>query len=297
MKLLALFLTGCLFDGGSTKVVSGPVQNGALCSAAPIGDCPPCSTPDGGQCRDHWYSSALRCTSDAQCPCQNGYCVFNDADGDGLDDDFERELAQLNLPKIYDAPGESCGAPHGVIYRVRRHPQNPKRIAITYVVLYANDCGQLNGHAGDAESFAVTIDPDAQPGAPATVGITTWAHAGTACGSTSSCETAAGTSSCGNGSDEVTVYASRDKHANYLSTDTCSDNCFDECGTGDRLTGPLLDAGEPDHPKVTDLTLQGFVRDGWDKSLQHFNPWSTVEFAGGGRLDRPLTTLLAPPGK
>jgi hypothetical protein len=302
MKLLVfLCLGGCLFDGGSSRIANGMVESAALCSASALGGCPPCSTPDGALCRDQWYSTGLRCSSDAQCgagSCQLGYCVQSDADGDGLDDELEREVAWLNFPKLLLAPDESCGAPHGVIYRVRRHPQNPKRLAITYVVLYANDCGELNGHVGDAESFAITVDLDAQPGALATVGVEAWAHFGTACGSTSSCESAPGTGACGDRSGDIVVYSSRDKHANYLSTNTCSDNCFDSCGAGQRLTGPLVNVGEPDHPTVTDLTAQGFVQPGtWDQQLLHMNPWGSVEFAGGGRLDRPLTTLLAPAGK
>jgi hypothetical protein len=308
MKLLlvAVFLSGCLFDPGTTTIGKGPVDGATLCGAA-AGGCPPCSSRDGAVCRDTWYSSAMRCTTDAQCgasnACQRGYCVLTDADGDGIDDDFEREVAQLNLPAVFLAADESCGGPHGVLYRVRRHPQNPSRLAITYVVLYSSDCGPLNGHAGDAETFAVTVDLDAEPGAPATVGVETWAHAHTSCGSTSSCDAAPGTSSCADPSEPkasgaVVIYASTKKHANYLSRQTCSDNCLDQCSPGQRLLGPLLNVGEPDHPLVHDLTTDGFVQtaDGWDERLLHIDPWGTAEFGGGGRLDEPLTNV-APPGQ
>ena len=95
------------------------------------------------------------------------------------------------------------------------------------------------------------------------------------------------------------IYASAEKHANYLSTSTCADNCLDRCSQGQRLTGPLLNVGEPDHPTVRDLTAQGFVQgaDGWARQLLHADPWGTAEFSGGGRLDQPLTNLLAPPGE
>jgi hypothetical protein len=305
---LALLSSGCLFDGGTNTTPKGAVRSGALCIPSPSPDgCPACSTPDGALCRDQWYSTGLRCTSDAQCgqpnACQMGYCVLKDADHDGIDDDLEREVATLNLPQVWLDKGESCGAPHGVLYRVRRHPQAPWRLAVTYVVLYGVDCGTFNGHLGDAESFAITVDLDAQPGAPATVGVESWAHAGTPCGSTSSCDAAAGTSACSEQgqtqpSSEIVIYASRDKHANYLSSGTCDDNCLDQCSTGQRIAGPLLNVGEPDHPLVTDLTTQGFVQaDGWDPQLLHFNPWSSADFAGGGRLDQPLTNRLAPPGQ
>lgn len=301
-------VSGCLFNGGSASLRTGAVNNALLCSGEPQADgCPPCSAPEGPRCRDQWYTSALRCMSDAQCgasgACQQGFCVGRDVDGDGIDDDLEREVADLNFPKVLMAQDEGCGTPHGVIYRVRRHPDNLKRLAITYVVLYANDCGELNGHTGDAESFSITVDLDAQPGAAATVGVQAWAHSGTTCGSTSSCQTTPATNACGEPASvaspqEVVIYASQNKHANYLSTDTCSGNCLDSCSAGERINGPLLNVGEPNHPMVTDLTSQGFVQpaDGWDQQLLHFNPWGPTEFAGGGSLAKPLTGDLAPPG-
>jgi hypothetical protein len=302
---LSLLLGGCLFDHGSSQLVNGPVGAGALCaSTADSPDCPHCSTPDKGQCRDNWYASGLRCTSDTQCggkagSCQQGYCVLTDADGDGLDDDFEREVAEQNLPAIRLATDESCPGPHGVVYRVRRHPQAPQRLAITYVVLYDQDCGQLNGHLGDDEAFAITVDLDAQPGANATVGVATWAHAGTACESHSSCQTSPGTGACAQrGLGEVQIYSSRDKHANYLSTDTCHDNCFDTCSAGAHITGPLVDVGQPDKPLVRDLTTDGFIQSqsGWSRGLLHADPWKHGDFAGAGNIANQLTNMVAPPG-
>jgi hypothetical protein len=303
---MAVVLCGC-FDSGSAQFASGTVRDGALCTSPPDQGCPACSTRDGALCRGQWYTTDLRCESDAQCggqgSCRLGHCVTKDDDGDGVDDGLEREVAEMNFPKVMLAKGESCGAPHGVIYRVRRHPQRPERLAITYIVLYDTDCGQLNGHVGDAETFAITVDLDVQPGGPATVGVKAWAHAGTQCGSTSSCEAAPGTAACAEpGSTslppEVVIWASSDKHANYLSTSTCGDNCFDSCSAGERLTGPLLNVGEPDHPLVHDLTDQGFVTaaNGWNAQLLHFDPWGSAEFSGGGRTDTPLAEQLAPSG-
>jgi hypothetical protein len=304
--LSAFYAGGCLFDSGTSTFPQGKVNAATICSSPASASCPACSSPDGAFCRGDWYTNALRCTSDAQCgasnACQQGFCVLKDADGDGIDDDFERELAETNFPAVYLATGESCGSPHGVIYHVRRHPLIPSRFAITYIVLYTLDCGQLNGHIGDAESFAITVDPNAQPGAPATVAVETWAHAGTTCGSTSSCDAAMGTSACGDQSTspaDIVVYASANKHAHYLSQETCANNCLDSCNQGERITGPFLNVGEPDHPMVTDLTTQGFVQadTGWNLQLLHINPWSTTEFGGGGRLDKPLTDNLSPPGQ
>jgi hypothetical protein len=308
LVVLVLF-NGCLFPRGSPPTFDGPANPELLCDPTlPKDGCPPCSAGVGSVCRDDWYSSALRCDSDAQCggsgSCQLGYCVMQDRDGDGLDDDFEHQIAQLNFPRVVLTDDESCGGPHGVIYRARRHPQNPKRVAILYTVLYARDCSQPNGHVGDAESFAVTVDLDAQPGAPATVGLQAWAHPGAACHFTSACQTMPGTNACAEGGtpttpSEVVIYASRDDHANYLSQATCNSSCSDLCSSGARsIVGPLVNVGEPDHPLVTDLTTQGFVNgaDGWSQQLLHFNPWGTTEFSGGGRLDQALINLTAPPG-
>src|SRR5581483_6665569 len=111
--LLVVFSSGCLFNNGTRTVARGAVDSATLCAPAADG-CPPCSSLDGTRCRDQWYPTALRCTADAQCEapgtCQRGYCVATDADGDGLDDDFERELAWLNFPTVYLAQGEPCGA-------------------------------------------------------------------------------------------------------------------------------------------------------------------------------------------
>jgi hypothetical protein len=312
VKLLCcvvLFGSGCLFDSGVNHVITGTLQSSEQCKDAPHGDCPVCSTRDGAVCRDAWYSSGLRCGGDGDCgagagACQQGYCVLTDRDGDGLDDDFEREVAEVNFPALHLASNEPCGTPHGVVYRVQRHPLNPKRLAVTYTVLYDIDCGSLNGHMGDAETFGITVDLDTQPGAPATVGVAAWAHLGTSCGSNSTCETGAATGACGStsgagASPEVVIYASANKHANYLSVDTCNGNCLDRCDAGERITGPLLDVGQPGHPLASDLTSQGFVQpsSGWAEQLLHFDPWSTSEFGGGGQLAHPLTDLIAPPGK
>jgi hypothetical protein len=308
----SLLMPACFFDGGSSELLAGAVQKGALCMVAPVDPraCPSCSTPDGAVCRDLWYSSALRCSTDAQCGgapggCQLGYCVTSDADGDGLDDALEREVAERNFPALRLAGDEGCGQPSGVIYRVRRHPGAARRLAITYVVLYNQDCGELNGHLGDDEAFAITVDLDASPGVDATVGVAAWAHAGTSCGSTSSCETSAGTAACGNtpqpgGTPQVRVFSSRNKHANYLSTDTCASNCFDSCDpAGPLWTGAMVNVGEPGRPMVSDLTQDGFIQSqsGWDKRLLHANPWSPTDFGGAGRVDRQLTALIAPSGK
>ena len=185
------------------------------------------------------------------------------------------------------------------------HPEAPARLAITYIVLYGRDCGPLNGHVGDNEGFAVTVDLDARPGPPATVGLVAAAHRHTICESISTCVTAPGTSGCGDGGAQIRLFASRDKHATYLDRETCARNCFDDCADGPVDPAPfLLDVGQPDAPLATDLTSALTASGaplvsaaaGWDFSLSHFNPWSGANFGQAGRVGDQLRDMIAPPG-
>ncbi len=296
-------------DGGWNNLAGGTADPAALCGP-PVGGCPACSTPDGHACRDTHYSSSFRCVSagDGRCEsrggtCNEGRCVFKDRDGDGLDDDFESEVAEANLPAIALHPDETCGAPTGIVYRARRHPDQPTRLSIAYVVLYDRDCGQLNGHLGDNEAFAITVDPDVEPGAAATVGVLTQAHRGTACESDSTCSAVPGSSACatatpGGGPPRVIVYSSREKHGNYLDIATCGGNCFDTCADGPLVSAALLDLGQPEAPLSNDLTTAGLVTaaKGWEAPLLHFDPWSTGDFGGAGVMRNQLIDLVAPAG-
>lgn len=328
--VLASLLGGCI-DKGAAYVLTGPVHTDQICvatlaqglSGAPPmtpasptdtppaqdgvvpGACPECtaSRTDAGLCPDRYYTAAARCATDADCggaTCQHAYCVFHDQDGNGIDDDFQLEVARKNLPELHFHPDEECATPRGIITRVRWHPDAPRRLALTYVVLYGRDCGDLNGHAGDNESFAVTVDLDAQPGPAATVGVFTSAHRNTACDSESSCETAPGTRLCAPPrGDHVVIYSSRNKHAHYLDRDVCDRNCFDRCGDDLKPPQPaLLDVGQEASPLVTNLTTAGFVlaADGWDPSLLDYDPWSPGVFGGAGHVREQLRDVIAPAG-
>lgn len=304
------FLFGC--NGGVQKSEQGVVSLADVCptvEAATVSGsaCPLCSSLDGaGLCRDRYYAHAVRCTDEHDTcqkgggACNGGYCVFTDKDKNGLDDDFEREIAEQNLPRLYMDPDESCGAPRGIVYRVRRHPDRPGRVSITYVVLYEVDCGALNGHLGDNEAFAITVDLDAAPGGPATVGVVSDAHRNTACESVSTCETRPGTSACAGDGGRVAIFSSRDKHANYLDIDTCEGNCLDHCGKGPVDESPVLvDVGEADAPLCTDLSSGPTPltnASAWDPVLVHFNPWSQDTFADAGHIRDQLENLVAPAG-
>jgi hypothetical protein len=54
---------------------------------------------------------------------------------------------------------------------------------------------------------------------------------------------------------------------------------------------PVVNAGEPVHHLVTDLTTQGFITaNGWtEAALIHFDPWNpTMDFGGAGNIASDL---------
>src|SRR5205823_6420319 len=120
----------------------------------------------------------------------------------------------------------------------------------------------------------------------------------------STCETRPGTSACARDPGQaprVAIYASRDKHANYLDPDVCARNCFDACAAGPvDESMALVNAGEAAAPLCRDLSAPGalLIRAdaGWDASLLHFDPWSPSTFGDAGHVDNQLETLIAPPG-
>ena len=119
-----------------------------------------------------------------------------DLDGDGFPQNFEFQLARHFFPTIwYDQGEDTCspggnhnhrenGQPGRLLFRVRRHPQSPSHVAITYALLYRVDAGDGVGgvgpfacHLGDIEPFAITLKPD--PSCPLGYSmdwIETWAH-------------------------------------------------------------------------------------------------------------------------
>src|SRR6185369_12107280 len=80
--------------------------------------------------------------------------TFDDLDGDGIPQAIELQLAQHFFPTIWYDSGEDTSSPGGnhdhreinqpgrLLFRVRRHPQAPSHIAITYALLYRVDGGE-----------------------------------------------------------------------------------------------------------------------------------------------------------
>jgi hypothetical protein len=176
-----------------------------------------------------------------------------DRDRDGLDDRLEASLAATHLPRIHEFAGgtdqDDClqPRPRPVLYRAR--PRSVKgdvdrdTVAITYVLLYLEDCGPLD-HEGDNEAFTVFLRHDRSPDRWRTVAALAIAHQATS----------AEQRSIGSGRD---IWVSRNKHANYATFEACGDNDLsaDVCAeNGPAPSGyTLLNVGEPRAPLSDDV--------------------------------------------
>jgi hypothetical protein len=190
-------------------------------------------------------------------------------------------------------PQDGCPL-DAIVYRIRKHPQDPTLIHIIYDHLYQDDCG-LSGHVGDDEVFAITVNPSKPPpqGITAMIAIS---HQGTLCQKITSCGTCMGLTACEgspDGGSRPTLYSSKDKHGSYTSLTGCTQlSCFDVCVFNDRRNVPMLNAGEPDAHFTEDLTDAGLItiQNGWTKmQLFHVNPWdATTIFGGAGSIGGDL---------
>ena len=219
-----------------------------------------------------------------------------DDDVDGLDDIQEMAWAAAYLPFLSISPGDGCDT-MGLLVRVRPHPKDPMLVHILYNQLYDRDCG-IGGHAGDDEVFGVTVDPS-KPPPDGILAIRAISHQGTACERKSDCGKCPGQKPCTtlpyNGKAWPAIWPSRDKHGSYVNrqtTCTLLTTCFDTCE--DRMAypmPPMVNAGEPGHPLVHDLTTEGFITmaNGWKENvLFNFDPWVDKDFGGGGSLAKDL---------
>lgn len=213
-----------------------------------------------------------------------------DEDGDGLADDVEDVLAREYLPYVSLDPGDGC-ALSGFVARVRPHPADPTKILIVYSHLFQRDCG-LAGHVGDNEAFGIAIDPTV-PAPAGILAMRTASHQNTPCQRTTECTTCSNDArpKCDLQDGWPVLYASKDKHGQYATKSSCSliGTCFDQCALNPvRTSAPVLDVGEPGHPRVSDLTAQGFITpaNGWtEDALMHVDPWDEMhDFGGAGNV-------------
>jgi len=214
-----------------------------------------------------------------------------DLDGDGLPDADEARLVRDYLPYLSLDPDDGCPRA-GVLYRARPHPDAPALVHVTVILLLENDCG-AGGHAGDDEAFGMTLDP-AQPPPAGLLALRAISHQDTLCETVTECGRCGGLAACTTatraGAEMPVVFYSKDKHGAYLHESSCDGACFltNWCSLNPTpLDPPLVNAGEPDHPLVNDLTAAGFITaaNGWTAAdLLHFDPWADVDFGGAGNV-------------
>lgn len=208
-------------------------------------------------------------------------------DGDGLDDALEDAVAAHFFPWVWFDSGEDGGCtdpatdtnPGTAVARVRPHPADPSKIAITYTILYRRDCGDWwgGGHNGDVEPFTLTLAPNAA----CTYGygafaLKTIAHEGTTfehvdqrrLGNTCDWGRLAG------GSPQVArIYSAENKHGNYADVGTCEDGALgnDHCSESFTREYTVVNAGEDGARRVDELSGYQFPDE---------YAWSPVPFSG-----------------
>jgi hypothetical protein len=223
-----------------------------------------------------------------------------DRDGDGLDDAFEDRLAREYLPYLANDPADGC-ALSGIVFRVRPHPADPAFVAVVHVRLYHEDCG-IGGHIGDDEVFGMTIDPR-RPAPAGIVAMTAIGHQDTLCEQITACGQCPGQAPCDvamvDGQPVPVVFASRNKHANYVLAGRCTlTACLDRCALAPTPASvPMVNAGEPGRPRIHDLTSEGFITEanGWTHAaLLHLDPWDATRKVGGGATGTVASRLVDP---
>lgn len=195
-----------------------------------------------------------------------------DGDGDGLDDGLEDAVAANFFPYVWFDGGEDCtdpangGNPGTAVARVRRHPADASKIAVTYVVLYRRDCGDWwgGGHNGDVEPFTLTLAPNgACPYGYGAFALKTIAHQGTGFEHVDEAMlgNACNWGRLAGGSPQVSrIYSAENKHGNYGSTGTCEDGALgnDHCSESFLLNYNVVNAGEDAARRVDELSGHQF---------------------------------------
>jgi hypothetical protein len=211
-----------------------------------------------------------------------------DGDGDGLDDALEDALASRFFPWVWFDSGEDCtdpataGNPGTALARVRPHPGDPAKIAVQYVILFREDCGDFLGvssHNGDVEPLAVTLAPNgACPDGYGAWSAKTVAHEGT---STEHIDQTSLGNSCtwgrlaGGSPSDARIYSSENKHGNYLWDDTCDDaGVFgsENCSESFTRDFAVHNVGEDGARRIDELSAHQFPGE---------HAWSPVPFRGG----------------
>lgn len=264
---------------------------------APLTACGTVSTP--AQSKD---LTTQNCPPDSEAGCGGGggggggqvpgpINLKLDNDHDGVMDIQEDLLASNFMPWVWFDHGENYSRdcthpatfqnPGTVLARVRLHPYDSSKIAITYTILYRKDCGDfLNfGHRGDIETFTLTLAPNSScPMGYGAFAVKTIAHEGTV-GDTREEAYLGNDCTWGRraGGDQYTakIFASENKHGNYLSLAKCDRGGVfgsDHCSYGFTLDFRVFNVGED--------AAQRFDLMGWTQGFPEEFVWTPVDFCG-----------------
>jgi hypothetical protein len=210
-----------------------------------------------------------------------------DDDGDGLDDGTEDAVASHFFPWVWFDSGEDSGCtdpatetnPGTAVARVRPHPADPSKIAVTYAILYRRDCGDWFGgsHHGDVEPFTLTLAPNSacQFGFGA-FALKTTAHTNTTFEHSdrrmlgNACDWGR---LAGGSPQEARIYSAENKHGNYASLDSCEDGALgnDHCSEAFTREFTVVNAGEDHARRIDDLSGHQFPDE---------FAWTAVPFSG-----------------
>jgi len=231
----------------------------------------------------------------------------DDADRDGLLDPWEDALLVALVPRLrFDEAEPHLDDPDAVLHAVARvTPVTPLgdsslRVHVYMMIGYSRDygsCGGLSSHNGDSERVAFALRSTTGPGELEADAFYTAAHE----------NTANDHSTVYDALDPVlvfeddghplhpdavrwTVFPSASKHATYASIDICENvarnvPCLDEdCGLDGGVADPsryvvvppVINAGEPEAPRVSALDGIGFPGD---------DAWLDQKFCGGRARD------------
>ena len=211
----------------------------------------------------------------------------DDGDGDGIDDGLEDVLASRFFPWVWFDSGENYGCTEPAtpwnlgtaVARVRPHPGDPAKIAISYAILYRRDCGDWfgGGHNGDVEPFTMTLAPNG--GCPYGYGafsLKTTGHTGTWFEHSDQrwLGNACDWGRLAGGPPAVAkIYSAENKHANYAFLGTCEDGAAgnDHCSESYTREYNVFNAGEDGARRFDELSAYQFPGE---------YAWSAVPFSG-----------------
>ncbi len=219
----------------------------------------------------------------------------DDADGDGLVDAWEDLLLDRLRPLVrFDESEPLLGDVDAVLHDVGRVFVAADGSVHAYVMIgYSEDYGRCGAtfHDGDSERVAIRLAllPDEGPGDAIVTGLYTAAHEGTITDHGTvlvddDLTTAVFEDDALSGEPRWVVFASDGKHATYPTIDACENAewapCLDEDCAPDNVDDPaafdvlppIVNAGEEDAPRWTDLNAIGFPGE---------DAWADQPFCGG----------------